>query len=199
MADPTPIRILIADDHDLLRSELGGDLEREGGFHVVAEAASGVGAVEAALRERPEVCLLDVRMPGGGGIKAAEEIAAHLPDTKIVMLTSSRDDEAALAAARAGAVGYVLKDADAQRLAEVLRDVVDGGFRYPRTLVARLAAHLRESGGTEEQPGLRDHVLRLMEDGVPAREMPARLAVPPRVVQRQLGTLAGELRALPGR
>jgi DNA-binding NarL/FixJ family response regulator len=198
MTNPAPIRVLIADDHELLREELAIDLEREG-LEVVAVAADGVGAVEAALRERPDVCLLDVQMPRRDGIAAAAAITAELPGTKIVMLTSSREREDALAAARAGAVGYVLKDMYIEILADVVRDVVDGGFRFPRTLAVLLATLLRQHGGTEEQPGLREHLLRLIEDGVPAREMATRLSLAPAVVQRQLGALAGELRALPAR
>lgn len=198
MADAARIRILIADDHDLLRRELAADLEGEE-LEVVAVAADGVEAVEAALRERPDVCLLDVQMPRRDGIAAAGAIAAELPASKIVMLTSSRDHEDALAAARAGAVGYVLKDTYTALLADVVRDVVDGGLRFPRTAAVRLAAQLREHSGSDEQPGLREHVLRLIEDGVPAREMASRLSLAPAVVQRQLSALAGELRALPAR
>jgi DNA-binding NarL/FixJ family response regulator len=198
MADATRIRVLVADDHDLLREEVVEDLDGEG-LEVVAAAADGVEAVEAALRERPDVCLLDVQMPRRDGIAAAAAIAAALPETKIVMLTSSRDHEDALAAARAGAVGYVLKDASSGVLADVVRDVVDGGLRFPRSQAALLAADLRRHPGSEEQPGLRDNVLRLIEDGVPAQEMARKLALSPAVVQRQLHALAGEIRALPAR
>jgi DNA-binding NarL/FixJ family response regulator len=198
MADASPIRILIADDHELLREELRADLEREG-LDVIAVAADGVEAVDVALRERPDVCLLDVQMPRRDGIAAAGMIAVALPGTKIVMLTASRDHEDALAAARSGAVGYVLKDASSGVLADVVRDVVDGGFRFPRSEAALLAADLRRHPGVEEQPGLRDHVLHLIEDGVPAREMARRLALSPAVVKRQLRALAGEIRALPAR
>jgi DNA-binding NarL/FixJ family response regulator len=198
LADPTRIRVLVADDHELLREELALDLERQG-LEVVAVAADGVEAVEAALRERPDVCLLDVQMPRTDGITAAAAIVAALPGTKIVMLTASRDHEDALAAARSGAVGYVLKETFAELLADVVRDVVDGGFRFPRTPAALLAARLREHGAREEQPSVRDHVLRLIEDGVPAREMATRLSLAPAVVQRQLEALADDLRALPAR
>src|SRR5918999_1649032 len=155
MADATRIRVLVADDHDLLREEVVEDLDGEG-LQIVAAAADGVEAVEAALRERPDVCLLDVQMPRRDGIAAAAAIAAALPETRIVMLTSSRDHEDALAAARAGAVGYVLKDASGGVLADVVRDVVDGGLRFPRSQAALLAAGLRQHSGIEEQPGLRD-------------------------------------------
>ncbi len=202
MGDATPIRVLIADDHELMRLELRTELEYAGGFEVTAEAADGLAAVEAALRDHPDVCLLDVYMPRCDGIAAAAEIADRLPQTKVVMLTSSSDDAQALAAARAGAVAYLMKDVDAHRLADVLRDVLDGGFRFPRTPMARLVAQLRErdeGGDDEERSALRDRILGLLEEGVPAREMSARLALPPAVVEQQLAALASELRALPER
>src|SRR6185436_9962129 len=103
--------VLIADDHAAARAGVRTALEH-GGFVVCAEASDGPGAVDAALRERPDACLLDVHMPGGCGIEAAAEIAARLPGTAIAMLTVSADEEDLFAAIQAGAVGYLLKDVD---------------------------------------------------------------------------------------
>jgi DNA-binding NarL/FixJ family response regulator len=100
-----PLRILIADDHPLIRCALRHDLER-GGLEVCADVPTGAEAVQAALRERPDLCLLDVQMPHGGGIAAAVAIRRSLPATKIVLITADPDEDGVLAAARAGADGY---------------------------------------------------------------------------------------------
>jgi len=116
-----------------VRRALGGD-ER---FDVCAVAVDAVQAVQAALRERPDVCLLDVRMPGSG-VAAAWEISARLPDAKIVMLTVSDDDADLFAALRAGADGYLLKTMNLARLPAALAGVCAGEAAIQRTLVARV-------------------------------------------------------------
>jgi len=117
-------------------------LER-GGFVVCATAADARSAIEAARRERPDVCLLDVHMPGEG-IYAAETIARELPETAVVMLTVSRTDADLLNALRAGASGYLLKDIDPERLPLALRGVLSGEAALPRRLVAVLIEEFRE-------------------------------------------------------
>jgi DNA-binding NarL/FixJ family response regulator len=137
-----PVRILVADDHDSVRRALRDDLEHAG-LVVCAEASTGEGAVEAALRERPELCLLDVLMPGGDGIGAAAAIKRALPATKVVLITATPEAESALAAARAGADGYLGKDIAPERLPVVIRAVLDGESAYPRRLLADLLGELR--------------------------------------------------------
>jgi DNA-binding NarL/FixJ family response regulator len=135
--------VLIADDHAAARAGVRGALER-GGFVICAEAASGPEAVAAALREHPDACLLDVHMPGGGGIEAAAEIAERLPGTAIAMLTVSADEDDLFAAIQAGAVGYLLKDVDPERLPHALAGVLAGEAAIPRPLVGRIVAELGE-------------------------------------------------------
>jgi DNA-binding NarL/FixJ family response regulator len=139
------VRVLIADDHPPTRSEIREALEEDGRFRVCAEVGDAPSAVEAALRESPDLCILDVRMPGQG-VAAAWEIGARLPDTKVVMLTVSADDLDLFAALRAGAAGYLLKDTDRARLAHALQDVLDGRAAMPRELVARLMGEFRDLG-----------------------------------------------------
>jgi DNA-binding NarL/FixJ family response regulator len=136
------IRVLVADDHPPARAGVTAALERDG-FVVCATAADARSAIEAARRERPDVCLLDVHMPGEG-IHAAETIARELPETAVVMLTVSRTDADLLNALRAGASGYLLKDIDPERLPLALRGVLSGEAALPRRLVAVLIEEFRE-------------------------------------------------------
>jgi DNA-binding NarL/FixJ family response regulator len=137
-------RVLIADDHAPTRAGVRRALDGRG-FEVCAEAADAAGAVTAAIAHRPDVCLLDIRMPGNG-IVAAGEIVDAVPDTAVVMLTVSRDDDDLFAALRLGAVGYLLKDVAAERLADALEAVLVGEAALPGTLVARLVEEFRSRG-----------------------------------------------------
>jgi len=137
-------RVLIADDHAPTRAGVRRALDGRG-FEVCAEAADAAGAVTAAIAQRPDVCLLDIRMPGNG-IVAAGEIVEAVPDTAVVMLTVSRDDDDLFAALRLGAVGYLLKDVAAERLADALEAVLVGEAALPGTLVARLVEEFRSRG-----------------------------------------------------
>ncbi|HEX9148466.1 MAG TPA: response regulator transcription factor [Thermoanaerobaculia bacterium] len=134
-------RVLIADDHPPIRTAVRAVLE-EYGFAVCAEAGDAQSAVDAALRERPDACVMDIYMPGGG-IRAAAEISAKLPDTAILILTFSRSDEDFLAALRAGASGYLLKDVAPERLPEALRSVLRGEAVIHDSLVTRLIEEVR--------------------------------------------------------
>ena len=121
------LKILVADDHGIVRSGLKMLIERQGGMNVVAEAEDGVDAVAAAQRSRPDVAILDVAMPRMTGIQAAREIRAHCPDTAVLLLSMHDDERYVHDALRAGASGYVLKrQADAE-LIEAVREVAAGG------------------------------------------------------------------------
>jgi len=140
--DGRPLRVLIADDHAPTREDVGRALARDGRFSVCRIVADAAEAVQAALQERPDVCLLDIRMPGSG-LAAAWEIAARLPRAKIVMLTVSDEDADLFAALRAGADGYLLKTMDLRRLPDALHGVCVGEAAIPRTLVARVLEQMR--------------------------------------------------------
>jgi DNA-binding NarL/FixJ family response regulator len=141
----TPIRVLIADDHAPTRADIRDAVEQDERFVVVAEASDGAGAVEAALRERPDLCLLDIRMPGSG-IAVTRELTTRLPETKVVMITVSLDDDDLLNALRAGAAGYMLKDSNFDRLPFALMDTLNGGAAIPRRLVSKVVAEFRDHG-----------------------------------------------------
>ena len=197
-----PLRVLVADDHAPTRAGVRAALE-EGGFEVCAEAASGPAAVEAALRCDPDVCLLDVNMPGGNGIEAAADIAEALPNVQIVMLTVSRDDDDLFDALRAGASGYLLKDTDPDRLPHALRGVLSGEAALPRQLVARLIEEFRERGRRRRLPILRKlnvdltdrewEVLELLRQELKTGEIADRLDISAVTVRRHVQTVLRKL------
>ena len=150
-ADRTSPRVLIADDHAPSRDDIQRALERDQRFGVCASVADAARAIQAAVRERPDVCLLDIRMPGDG-LAAAWEIAARLPQAKIVMLTVSDDDADLFAALRAGAHGYLLKTMNLRRLPDALDGVLSGEAAIPRTLVAHMLEQFRGHEPRWRQP-----------------------------------------------
>ncbi len=195
------LRVLIADDHVPTRVGIRLALEEEG-FATCAEAETGRAAVEAARRERPDVCLLDINMPGGG-IAAAAAIASALPETKIVMLTGSREDEDLFAALEAGASGYLYKDLDPERLGSELRGVVAG----EASLAPGLAARVLEEFGARARRGWlpvarrRDveltsrelEVLECMRDGLDTSTIGERLFIAPTTVRRHVASILKKL------
>ena len=195
------IRVLIADDHPPARAGVRMALER-GGFIVCAEAPDGTTAVAAARRERPDVCLLDIHMPGDG-IRAAETIARELPDTAVVMLTVSRSDADLFDALRAGACGYLLKDIDPARLPHALYGVLEGEAALPRRLVSLLIEEFRERRRRRRIPlgGRRSveltdrewEVLDLMRDGLSTDEIGARLFISPVTVRTHVSAILRKL------
>jgi DNA-binding NarL/FixJ family response regulator len=144
-------RVLIADDHAPSRDDIQQALERSQRFSVCASVADAAGAVQAAVRQRPAVCLLDVRMPGDG-LAAAWEITARLPEAKIVMLTVSDDDADLFAALRAGAHGYLLKSMNLRRLPDAIEGVLSGEAAMPGVLVARVLEQFRGHEPRWRQP-----------------------------------------------
>jgi DNA-binding NarL/FixJ family response regulator len=195
------LTVLIADDHPLVRAGVGHTLTQQG-IDVCAEASDAPAAVAAALRERPDVCLLDVDMPGSG-IVAARQICEALPETAVVMLTVSDDERDVLAAIGAGAVGYLLKDGDPDRLAFALHGAVSGEAALPRRLMARLLEHLRASDGRRGH-GLRmprgvqvtereREVLELMHDGLSTRDVARELSLSPVTVRRHVSSAVAKL------
>jgi DNA-binding NarL/FixJ family response regulator len=140
------LKILVADDHGIVRSGLKMLIERQGGMNVVAEAGDGVDAVAAAQRSRPDVAILDVAMPRMTGIQAAREIRAHCPDTAVLLLSMHDDERYVHDALRAGASGYVLKRQADVELIEAVREVAAGG-RFVSALPG-----LDLDGGCNEDP-----------------------------------------------
>ena len=140
-------RVLVADDHAPTRDDVRSALDGDERFEICAEAANAAEAVQAALRERPDICVLDLSMPGGG-LAAVWEIAARLPEAKIVILTVSDTDASLFAALRAGISGYLLKTMSLNRLPDALNGVCVGEAAMQRTLVARVLKRFRRTGAS---------------------------------------------------
>jgi DNA-binding NarL/FixJ family response regulator len=197
------VRVLIADDHTPTREDVRFALEHDEAFEVCAEAADAPGAIEAALSERPDICLLDVNMPGNG-VAAAWEIHARLPETKIVMLTVSREDRDLFTALRAGASGYLLKDIDPRRLPRALESVIDGEVALPRALVSRVAQEFRDRNakrretlatGAEAQLTSREwQILDLLRQDLSTAQIARRLVISPVTVRSHVKAIVAKLR-----
>jgi two-component system NarL family response regulator len=187
--------VVLADDHAAVRAGVRLALEL-GGFKVVAEATTADDAVAAALRDRPSLCLLDIYMPGGG-IAAAERIAASLPDTAIVMLTVSSSEQDLFAALRAGASGYLLKTTDPERLPLELHGVLRGDAALPRALTTRLIEEFRRRGRLRRLPlagriELTDRevdVLELLRQGHSTMVIAQRLGISVVTVRRHISAM----------
>jgi DNA-binding NarL/FixJ family response regulator len=140
---PEPLAVLIADDHPVVREGLRGMLAAEPAIRVVAEAASGGEAVVMARRHRPDVVLMDLRMPGGDGVQATAGIIADLPGTRVVVLTTYETDADIVRAVEAGATGYLLKDTPRQDLVAAIRAAARGETVLGPAVAGRLVSHLR--------------------------------------------------------
>jgi len=192
--------VVLADDHPATRLGVRMALIG-GGFRVLAEAADCEGAVRAVKRERPDVCLLDVGMHGGG-IEAAARIAAEQPSTAIVMLSASNRTENVLAALRAGAVGYLPKDTRPDRLPDALRGVLRGEAALPRALVGAVLHELRDFTappedpirvGTVELTSRESEVLRLLGSGLNTADIGEMLSLSPVTVRRHVSAGVSKL------
>jgi DNA-binding NarL/FixJ family response regulator len=198
------VRVLLADDHVPTRDDIRRALEADPRFVVCAEAADAPVAIDSAVRESPDVCILDVHMPGGG-VAAAWEISARLPQTKIVMLTVSSDDGDLFASLRAGASGYLLKDMDPRQLPNALDDVLNGDAAIPPALVARVIGEFRDRGprrravlaqsGYESLTSREWQVLDLLRQELSTAAIARRLVVSPVTVRSHVNNILRKVRA----
>lgn len=185
--------VVIADDHQVFRLGVRMALMR-GGFKVVGEAADGECAVSTVLRERPDVCLLDIRMPGGG-VQTAQRLAAAAPLTSVVMLTVSTDTEDVIGSLRAGALGYLPKDTTPDRLPAALCGVLKGEAALPRTLVGRVLQEFRSFTAVVSDPvrvgevqltPRESEILRLLGKGLSTIEVADMLSLSPITIRRHI-------------
>jgi len=191
-----PIRVLVADEHPFTR--LGVRHALGDGFEVCAEVGDAGSAVAAAVREEPDICLVDVGLPGNG-IAAAARITTDVPTAAVVMIGAPRDDDTVFAAVRAGAVGYLPRDMAFTRLPEMLRGVLNGEAAVPREVTARLLDEFRRPGrlrsprpamrGGANLTGRETDVLELLLDGLGTAEIGRRLFLTPPTVRSHVASL----------
>ncbi|MBI4770948.1 MAG: response regulator transcription factor [Chloroflexi bacterium] len=143
-------RILLVDDHEVVRLGLRSLLERRPGFQVVAEASTADDAVKMAVAHEPDVVLMDIRLPGGSGIDACEQITRRLPDTRVIILTSYAEDEMLFSAIRAGAAGYVLKQIGSEELIKAIEAAGRGEAMLDPALTQRVFTEVRKAVQKEE-------------------------------------------------
>ena len=152
--EPRRIRVLLADDHSIMREGLQMMLERTEEFEVVGQARDGVEAVKAASDLSPDVIVMDVMMPNMDGVEACREIMESLPDTRVVMLTASTEADAVIEAVAAGATGYLQKVSGMDQLLSTVKVVAAGEMRLPTEVVRRVFAGIRSGATAEEEADL---------------------------------------------
>jgi len=197
MTVPLKARILLADDHAMVRRGLRLILDAEPDLDVVAEAGDGAEAVEIALREQVDLAVLDITMPRLTGLQAARELAHRRPETRLLMLSMHDNEEYLFEALRSGAAGYVLKSAVDRDLVEACRATLRGEtFLYPGGVSALVRSHLERGDETAEFDPLtprESEVVKLVAEGMTTREIADALVISPKTVERHRANVLEKL------
>ena len=160
------IRVIVVDDHPIVRSGIVGLLSLDEGIDVVGEASDGAEAIALATAERPDVVLMDLRMPNLSGAAATARITATLPDVRVLVLTTHEGDDDILGAIEAGASGYLLKAAPQEEIVAGIRSVAEGHTVLAPSIAATLVTRMRREGTTRPSLSPRElEVLRLVSRG----------------------------------
>ena len=193
------LRIIIVDDHEVVRLGLRALLEKQPGFTVVDEAGNAKEAVQKALQHRPEVVVMDIRLPGGSGIDACREIVTAAPEVKVIMLTSFAEDDMLFEAIAAGAAGYVLKQIGGDDLVRAIEAVGRGDSLLDPTLTQRVFARVREAQRKDEQSAFSQlteqemRVLGLVAEGKTNREIAQQLFLGEGTVRNYVSSILSKL------
>jgi two-component system, NarL family, response regulator LiaR len=193
---PDPIRVLIVDDHSVVREGLRAFLELQDGFEVVGEAADGEKAIVSATRLRPNVILMDLVMPQLDGVAAMRRLREEVPDARVIVLTSFLDDDKLLPALRAGAAGYLLKNAEPQELARAVRAAHSGEAVLDPVVAARLVETLAAADGQEPLDRLTPRereVLVLVGRGFSNKRIAKELGIAEKTVKTHVGHVLAKL------
>ena len=191
-----PIRVLVVDDHAVVRAGLRGLLELQDGIEVVGDAENGAEAIEAAARVRPDVILMDLVMPGLDGVSAMRLLRERIPETRVIVLTSFLDADKLLPALRAGAAGYLLKNAEPQEVVHAVRTAHAGGTVIDPVVATRLVETLTadDRGDPIEQLTPREReVLVLIGRGYANKRIALELGLAEKTVKTHVGHVLAKL------
>ena len=192
-------RILLVDDHEVVRLGLRALLERHKQFEVIAEASTAREAIEKVKQYAPDVVVMDIRLPGGSGIEACEEISTNYPDSKVIMLTSYAEDEMLFSAIRAGAAGYVLKQIGGEDLIKAIEAVGRGEALLDPAVTQRIFQEVRKAAKEEEASAFsaltqqEKHVLVLVSEGKTNREIAKALFLGEGTVRNYVSSILSKL------
>jgi DNA-binding NarL/FixJ family response regulator len=192
------IRVLLADDHHMVRAGIRELLEGAGDVQVIAEAGDGEEAQSLIDRHKPDVAVLDIQMPKASGIEVTRWVRSHLPEVGVLILTAYDDDPYVMAVLQAGANGYVLKTAKPEELIQAVRDVNEGKSALDPSITRKLMTNLfkRPQDTAVEQLTDREHdVLRLAAKGYTNKAIGVQLAISDRTVQGHLAHIFAKLQA----
>ena len=200
------IRVLLVDDQVLFREALGTLLRINPQLEIVGEASDGVEAIAAAKELRPDVVLMDLRMPVLGGVEATRRLRAQLPETRVLVLTTFEEDEEVLAAIQAGAAGYILKASPSEKLVEAIRAVVAGGSPLEPTVAAKLMTEFNRLSRKEAAAPVRQlaeplstrelDVLKALCEGLSNKEIASKLGLTEGTVKNHMTQVLCKLGAL---
>jgi NarL family two-component system response regulator LiaR len=197
MNQTNPIRILVADDHPIVRKGLHTLISSEPDLEWVGEAADGVEAVEQALALRPDVILMDIMMPRLNGVEAIKQIKANYPQAGILIITSFAEDDKIFQAIKAGALGYLLKDSAPQELLQAIYDVYQDKPSLHPTIALKLMQEIQQpstqSLTTEPLTEREVEILKLIAQGLSNQEIAARLVVSERTIGNHVGNILNKL------
>jgi DNA-binding NarL/FixJ family response regulator len=196
MPDDAPIRVLLVDDHAVVRTGLRSFLDLLDDIEVVGEASDGREGVEAARGLRPDVVLMDLLMPNLDGIGATAAIRTELPETEVVALTSFIEEDKVTAALEAGASGYLLKDADAEEVAAAVRAAHAGEVHLDPAVARLLAERMRQRASAPQPEPLTERerdVLRLVGRGMSNKEIASELVITERTARTYVSNVLGKL------
>lgn len=194
-----PVRVLLADDHAIVRKGIRDFIEDDPGLTVVAEASNGADAFRLAAEHMPDVAVLDIQMPQMTGVDATREIKAQLPGVRVLVLTAYEDDPYIFALLRAGADGYILKNADADEIVRAVKSVAQGGKVLDPAVAGKVLAQMstgKPAAANEQVEPLSEReieVLRLASQGLTNKAIGQALQISDRTVQGHLASIYGKL------
>jgi NarL family two-component system response regulator LiaR len=188
-----PIKVLVVDDHWVVRQGLRMFLDQESAITVIGEASDGSEALEQARRLRPDVVLMDILMPHVNGIEATKRIKTEMPKIEVIALTSVLQDGSVSAAIQAGAIGYLIKDTKGDQLVRAIRDAAEGRVHLSPEAATRLAKDLRQPQRVESLTERETSVLRLVAEGLANKEIARRLSISEKTVKAHLNNVFAKL------